>query len=89
MPSNLIMKWGQSRCYENEVFISNISIRNFHINKLFNSADGRGLRFGGCTKYINRWIEYTNRPMSGCDYIDSFKLDTIYYTLSIGLDLCF
>ena len=32
------------------------------------------MKFGGCTKYINRWIEYTNRLMSGRDYIDSFKL---------------
>ena len=89
MLCNIITKWCQPRFYENELFTSNISIRIFHINKLFNSADGRGLRFGGCTKYINRWIEYTNRLMSGRGYIDSFKLDTIYYTLSIGLNLCF
>ena len=74
MPNNIIMKWGQPRYYENELFTSNISIRDFHIDKLFNSADGRGLKFGGCTKYVNRWIEYTNRLMSGRDYIDSFKL---------------
>ena len=89
MLCSIITKWCQPRFYENELFTSNISIRIFHINKLFNSADGRGLRFGGCTKYINRWIEYTNRLMSGRGYIDSFKLDTIYYTLSIGLNLCF
>ena len=53
MPNNIIMKWGQPRFYENELFISNISIKDVHINKLFNSADGRGLRFGGCKKYIN------------------------------------
>ena len=89
MLCNIITKWCQPRFYENELFTSNISIRIFHINKLFNSAGGRGLRFGGCTKYINRWIEYTNILMSGRGYIDSFKLDTIYYTLSIGLNLCF
>ena len=83
MPSNIIMKWGQPR-YENELFTSDISIRDFHINKIFNSAYGRGLRFGGCTKYINRWIEYTNRLMSGRDYINSFKLNTIYYTIILG-----
>ena len=36
--SNIITKWGQPRFYENEsLFTSNISIRDFHINKLFNS----------------------------------------------------
>ena len=69
IPSNIIMKWGQPR-YENELFTSDISIRDFHINKIFNSADGHSLRFGGCKKYIYRWIEYTNRLMSGRDYID-------------------
>ena len=47
MPNSIIMKWGQPRLYENYLFISNISIRNVHINKLINSADGRGLKFGG------------------------------------------
>ena len=41
MPNNIIMNWGQSKFNENELFTSNISIRDFHINKLFNSADGR------------------------------------------------
>ena len=43
MLCNIITKWCQPRFYENELFTSNISIRIFHINKLFNSADGRGL----------------------------------------------
>ena len=41
IPNNIIMKWGQPRFYENELFTSNISIRDFHINKLFNSTDGQ------------------------------------------------
>ena len=71
------MKWGQPRFYENQLFTSDISIRDFHINRLFNSADGRGLRFGRCTKYIDKWIEYMNRLISRRDYIDSFRLKHI------------
>ena len=47
------MKWGQPRFYENQLFTSNISINDFHINKLLNSADGHGLRFGRAMKCIN------------------------------------
>ena len=83
------MKWGQPRFYENELFTSNIPIRDFHIIKLFHSADGRGLKFGGNTKYINTWIEYTNRLISGRDYIDSFKLKHNLLYISIGLNVCF
>ena len=77
MPSKIWIYTAQPRFYENELFTSNISIKDFNINKLFNSTDGCGLRCGGCTKYINRWIEFTNRLMSGRDYIDSIKLTII------------
>ena len=33
MPSDIRMKWGQPKFYENELLTSNISIRDFHINK--------------------------------------------------------
>ena len=64
-----------------------MTIRDFPINKLFNYADDLG--FGGYKKYINIWIEYTNRLMLGRDYIESLKLNTLYYTLSFGLNVCF
>ena len=39
--SPITPRYMQTRVYENELFTSNISIRDFHINKLFNC---RGLR---------------------------------------------
>ena len=53
IPSNIIIKWSQPRFHENELFTSTISIRDFNITKVFNSADGRGLRFWGYTKYMD------------------------------------
>ena len=41
MSSNIILKWGQPKFYDNIYFTTNNIIEYYHIEKLFNPADER------------------------------------------------
>ena len=72
--NNIILKWGQPKLYDNIYLTSNNIIRDYHIEKLFNSADGKGLRSDSHYYFINRWVGNTTKLLSGRDYVDSIKL---------------
>ena len=71
-----MLKWQKHCVYkhcDNTLFISTILIKKYHIEKLLNSADSKGLKYN-CISYINSWIHNTSKLLSGKDYTDAFKL---------------
>ena len=44
------------KLYDNIYLTSNSIIRDYHIETLFNSADGKGLRSVSRYYFINRWV---------------------------------
>ena len=80
MPYNISLKCGQPKLYDNIYLTSNNILRDYHIEKLFNSADGKGIRSDSHYYFINIWVGNTTNLLSGRDYVDSIKLkDALLY----------
>ena len=52
-PNNIIMKRCRPRYYYNVSLTTKANIKYYNIDRLFNSADGKGLRYGTYTTYTN------------------------------------